>query len=440
VNIAQPAGLKGAEVKNRIVSISLAVVLALSAGLVGCGDEGAPEITEYNLTISSTDGGSVTSPGQLGPYTYGEGTVVNLLAEAEEGYHFVKWTGDVSTIDDVNAASTSITMNGDYEITANFETASATRYNLTISSTTGGSVTVPGDGIFAYDEGTVANIVAAAEEGYRFVDWTGDVDTIADVEDPNTTITINNDCSAVANFALGTVVQNWHDLDAIRDDLAGTYILTNGLDSVTQGYEELAGPTANEGKGWEPIAGFAGSFDGQGYEIVGLFINRPDEWEVGLFGYVDEGGVIENIGVINANVIGSCYVGGLVGKNEGSVSNSYSTGSVIGGYDTGGLVGTNYGTGSNSYSTGSVTGHLGTGGLLGWSPLPVSSSFWDTETSGQSTSAGGTGKTTAAMKNIATFSGAGWNIVTVANLGTRNPSYIWNIVDGQTYPFLGWQS
>jgi hypothetical protein len=44
------------------------------------------------------------------------------------------------------------------------------------------------------------------------------------------------------------------------------------------------------------------------------------------------------------------------------------------------------------------------------------------------------------MKSVATFSGAAWNAVTVANSGTRNPAYIWNIVDGVTYPFLSWQS
>jgi hypothetical protein len=43
------------------------------------------------------------------------------------------------------------------------------------------------------------------------------------------------------------------------------------------------------------------------------------------------------------------------------------------------------------------------------------------------------------MENITTFSGATWNIVAVASSGTRNPSYIWNIVDDETYPFLSWQ-
>jgi len=69
----------------------------------------------------------------------------------------------------------------------------------------------------------------------------------------------------------------------------------------------------------------------------------------------------------------------------------------------------------------------------------VSNSFWDTETSGQATSDGGIGKTTEEMQDIVTFSGETWDIIAVVNPGTRNTSYIWNIVDGVTYPFLSWQ-
>jgi hypothetical protein len=88
-----------------------------------------------------------------------------------------------------------------------------------------------------------------------------------------------------------------------------------------------------------------------------------------------------------------------------------------------------------------VAGEGFVGGLVGLNEdSTVSDSFWDTETSGQATSAGGTGKNTTEMKDIATFSGAGWNITAVANPGTRNLSYIWNIVNGLTYPFLSWQS
>ena len=79
--------------------------------------------TEYDLIINSMEGGVVTTPGYVylqGTFTYNEGDVVNLVAEAEEGYQFVNWTGNVGTIANVNSASTTITMSGDYTITANF--------------------------------------------------------------------------------------------------------------------------------------------------------------------------------------------------------------------------------------------------------------------------------------------------------------------------------
>jgi len=69
----------------------------------------------------------------------------------------------------------------------------------------------------------------------------------------------------------------------------------------------------------------------------------------------------------------------------------------------------------------------------------VSNCLWDRETSGQTRSDGGTGKTTAEMQDIATFSGAGWNIIAIA-LDMSDLSYTWNIIDKQTYPFLSWES
>ena len=74
------------------------------------------------------------------------------------------------------------------------------KYDLTISSTAGGSVTTPGEGTSTYDEGTVVDLVAAPDAGYDFVNWTGDVGTIADVGDATTTITMNDNYSITANF------------------------------------------------------------------------------------------------------------------------------------------------------------------------------------------------------------------------------------------------
>jgi ribosomal protein L21E len=185
----------GEKVKNKIVSITLAVVLILSVGLIGCTTEYVPEITEYNLAISSTEGGAVTTPGE-GTFTYYEGEMVNLATVAEKGYHFVNWAGDVSSVDDPNTASTTITVEGDCSISASFVAV----YDLTISSTQGGEVTAPGEGTFTYDEGTVISLVAKPDKGYQFVNWSGDVDTIADVNATMTTITMNGDYLITANF------------------------------------------------------------------------------------------------------------------------------------------------------------------------------------------------------------------------------------------------
>jgi hypothetical protein len=373
-----------------------------------------------------------------------------------------------------------------------------TRHLLMLIPTEDGEVSEPGEGNFFYDEGTVVNLIAEANEGCYFVNWGGNVTTVANVEASTTTITMNDNYIIYAIF--GREIRDWYDLDAIRNNLFGSHTLMNDLDSSTPGYEELASQTANQGKGWQPLgtwslSAFTGSFNGQGHEIMDLFINRPNESPVGLFGYTGEEGVIKDIKMMDVTVAGYYYVGGLVGFNNGIVTNSYSTGNVsgtvgmVGGlvgkntdtvsnsYSTasvsgivnaGGLVGDNWrGTVSNSYSTGSVIGSSCVGGLVAYSNNgtitnsystgsvigyedvggmvgrnyegTASNSLWNTETSGQTTSDGGTGKTTTEMRDLTTFSGAGWNICTVAP-GSINSTCTWNIVNGVTYPFLSWQS
>ena len=150
----------------------------------------------YHLTVSTPAGGLVTAPGE-GTFAYCEGDVINLIAEPDACFEFVEWTGDVDTIADVHAASTNITMDGDYFIAANF---AKIRYNLTTNSTDGGAVTTPGEGTFPYDCGTVVNLVAQAQEGYQFVSWIGDVGTIASVQNATSTITMNDNYSITASF------------------------------------------------------------------------------------------------------------------------------------------------------------------------------------------------------------------------------------------------
>jgi len=207
------------------------------------GDEFVPSI-QYDLSISSTAGGSVTTPTE-GIFKYKAGTVVSLAATPYSGYQFVNWTGDVGTIADVNAASTTITMNGDYSIAANFEQISPEQFGLTISSTAGGSVTVPGEGAFSCDVGVVVILVASPASGYQFVSWTGNAGTIANVNAAITTITMNNDYSITANF------EEIPEYDLLIASTAGGSVTLPGEGAFTYGPGTVVSLAANPATGYQ---------------------------------------------------------------------------------------------------------------------------------------------------------------------------------------------
>jgi hypothetical protein len=129
-------------------------------------------------------------------------------------------------------------------------------------------------------------------------------------------------------------------------------------------------------------------------------------------------------------------IGGLVGENNDTITNCYSAGSVTGTTSVGGLAGENGGTITKCYSTGSVSGTHGVGGLVGsGAEWRIADSFWDIETSGQATSSGGTGKTTAEMQMMSTFTDAGWDFVGETVNGIED---IW-FIPQQDYPHLWWE-
>ncbi|OBA00428.1 GLUG motif-containing protein [Halomonas sp. G11] len=172
------------------------------------------------------------------------------------------------------------------------------------------------------------------------------------------------------------ILTGWQQLQNVNfnDDVLGGghhFALVNNLDSGTSGYADLAGENANGGKGWEPVgddgAPFTGTFDGLERVISDLTIDRGGEDYIGLFGTTTGGSVIRNIGLLGGSVTGNDYVGGLVGDNNGSITNASVTGTVrgTGTYNVGGLVGRNDGSIMNAYMTGTVKGSEQVGGLVG---------------------------------------------------------------------------
>ena len=343
---------------------------------------------------------------------------------------------------------------------------------------------------FSGDDDTVATINAS----------TGIITLAAGVTGGAVTITVQRDGNedyapisvsqtfVVSPFAGGTGISEnpWQirtpaQLNTIRGEyLDDHFLLIMDLDFSGYTYDDPE-------KGWLPIghdtdAGsinhqgtrFTGSFDGDDHVIRNLRIDREGEDYVGLFGWVGGGGSIVSLGLEDLEVTGDEYVGGLVGLNVATVTDSYATGSVTGVDSVGGLVGRNngtvrssYATGSvtgviaginvgglvglnivtvtDSYATGSVTGGIHVGGLVGWifsngtvtgsyatgsvtgrreiggfvgrNLGTVTSSYWDMELSGNDSSAGGVGLTTAQMFVKDSFAGFDFTDVWLPPMG-----------------------
>jgi len=233
------------------------------------------------------------------------------------------------------------------------------------------------------------------------------------------------------------IISDVNDLQAVENDLTAYYELGNDIDaSATSGW--------NAGAGFVPIgqapSRFTGSFDGKGFIITDLFINLGGNAALFLVNY----GTIQNVGLVDCNITGfscasivvwnmptgtitKCYAtgtvttvggnaGGFVSSDAGTIQDCYTRCAVVGtgaASWAGGFVESEEGAIDNCYSTGAVSG-IYCGGFCNYlfGAGTITDSFWDTETSGQAASDGGTGKTTAQMKTESTFTDAGWDFTT----------------------------
>jgi len=131
---------------------------------------------------------------------------------------------------------------------------------------------------------------------------------------------------------------NCNDLNLVRDYLSSNFTIMNDINmnvSECSAYQS--------GAGWDPITVYTGDFDGNGKKIYNLYSFRPDQNYVGLFGYISYGSTINSLGLIDVNITGIDYVGGLVGFARDSytytIDKVMATGNVYGKAWVGGLVG-----------------------------------------------------------------------------------------------------
>jgi len=292
-------------------------------------------------------------------------------------------------------------------------------YTLEITIEGEGTIIEPADGEGTYDANATAYIIVEADEDFHFSEWAGPNATeVSYNEDEDCyIIKMDSDKEITAVFAAGEAsfaggqgtaenpyrISNWFHLDNVRhygaeggdNYLEGRhFILIEDLDSTTAGYSELVGEKTSQNPGWEPIAisnhtsfkdPFRGFFDGNQKKISDLYVYRPEEYSVGLFGYILEPAEIKNITLLDVDIVGDSLVGGLVGENEeGIITNVHVEGDIKGSEDfglfttnIGGVVGTNIGGEITEASSSniSVSGNTTSGGLVGYNDGSIKQSF-----------------------------------------------------------------
>lgn len=263
-------------------------------------------------------------------------------------------------------------------------------------------------------------------------------------------------------------ITTWAELQAVNSDRAGDYKLMNDLDKESVGYA-----TYNSGDGFRPLGsdggaplglGFRGSFDGNGKTIADLRCQRGVQNYAGVFGYINNSGKsIINLNIKAVDIYSNganIFTGAFAGYIEGAVVSGVTTSGVVnnpsgssGGFSGSiknstvsdcashcdvsgyqfvyGFSGAETSTLSRCISTGAVSvteaPSYGFGNKIGGTWTDV---FWDTQTSGVSAGGGGTGKTTAEMKDIDTY--ANFDIALIGSHTTET----WFIDDGNDYPRL----
>ncbi|MDZ7808797.1 MAG: GLUG motif-containing protein [Gracilimonas sp.] len=308
------------------------------------------ERNEYTLAIDVEGEGSVNEQLLSGTETeagYLYESEVELEAVPENGWQFVEWQSDLSGTDNPS----SIQMDMDRSVTAVFEPI---EYTIDVTFDGEGTVSeqlLSGEPVGnGYMFGSVVELTVETQGDWNFVHWSGEFDG----EDNPIEVTIEGDVNATAHthespFAGGDgseiypyQVQDVEQLQEIRNYANSNFLQTSNIDAVvTQSW--------NGGNGFIPIGdetiNFSGVYDGNGFEINSLYINRSES-HIGLFGYVKEG-ILENITLQNVDITGDLYVGGLVGWHESTIGgnsvilNSTVTGNITGTTAVGGLVGQN---------------------------------------------------------------------------------------------------
>lgn len=252
---------------------------------------------------------------------------------------------------------------------------------------------------------------------------------------------IIGEASTDSNTDVITIVDSFVEGDVTGDNsnVGGLVGDSEGLEIESSYYN---GNVSNTGNGNDTggLVGYSDETTITESSSEGTVTSASGQRVGGLVGRNAYSTISESYSMSDVIAANSSRVGGLVGANgeEGIIEDSYARGDVTGDNNVGALVGRCGGEIYRSYATGSVTGGSDTGGLLGYEDgCDNTDSFWDAQTTGQSSSEAGTSKSTVEMKSYSTFTND-------SSAGLDNPwdfDNTWGInsLVNNGYPCLLWQ-
>jgi len=375
---------------------------------------------------------------------------INYISVPMDGgtANYYMLVNDVSQLQAINENSATLGAGFNYALGRNIDASVTSGWNSGAGFVPLGSQSTPFAGLFEGFGHTVSGLYVN-RPGTNYVGLFGNLANTAVVQNVGMnggSVTGSVDVGGLVGWNSGSILNSYSTAT-----VTGASRQVGGLAGVNQGLvsgSHAGGNVTAQGYvgglvGWSNSGNITNSY-ATGNVAVSLTAGIRAG---GLVGYLfGKSSIDHSFAAGNVTGTGSA-IGGLVGEYDTnnqagtSITDAYATGSVQGNANIGGLVGTKSaktgGSIVDSYATGAVSGSSKLGGLVGsWGGTdPIIASFWDTQRTGQSTSAGGgVGMTTAQMQTQANFTSA-----TAAN-GNVNPGWNfsggWRMYDGHTAPLL----
>lgn len=401
------------------------------AGFVRIGYSGTPYTGVFNGNNYTINGLYINTPTDVDVALFGNvigGTIKNVgvthinltglsYVGGLVGYMVNSSISNAYTTGNINVSSSGINAGGLVGLADSGTTISNSHSSVALKNVSGGSANNSIGGLVGRNIGTITNSYSTGS-----VSMTG-------INSVSLGGLVGDNFSNISNSYSTAAVTGGSQSSALLQGWVGGFIGRNDSGIVSNSYSTGTVTVDNNAIDVGGFIGLAFGTISNSYSSSSITAGKSSLVAGFIGGSVATVSNSYSLGKVSITGSGFQEIGGFVGRNQsGTISNSYSMSPVVlngTGNMIGGFAGQNMGTLTNVYSTGATvaSGSTNVGGLVGLNSGAVNNSFWNTETSGLTNSAAGTGKTTAQLFQQSTY--AAWSF-----------SSTWGIINGQSFPYL----